>query len=57
MSAWSPGVCSWCEAVMLVTTVTRSESRDFCGPCLDKLATANHGTDYVAHDGQGVGGR
>ena len=49
---WVPGICSWCENVALVTELVRGDRRDFCTPCLDKLAMVDDGTDYVAQDGQ-----
>ena len=40
VGGWSPGICSWCEEVALVTTLVRGKRRDFCASCLDKLAIA-----------------
>ena len=50
-NGWRPGICYWCKEVMLVTTLARTKRREFCGPCLTKLAKATDSTDFVAQVG------
>ena len=52
VEGWSPGICSWCDDVMLVTELVRGERRTFCRSCLDKLAATSASTKCVAQDGQ-----